>query len=116
MTRQFGLLVCLLGAGLTLSGCEAVKSMGRSVESGFESIEWPSFDGAGEQAPVAQSQGSDAGQSLVANLPENCPQLKVMRDISRISQFSNPKAPKAEEMIASAKLSGIDATCSVAPN
>jgi len=57
-----------------------------------------------------------AGESIVADLPDNCPQIKVLDELSRITQFTNQKSPKNDEKIASARFTTLDATCSVAPN
>ncbi|MDY0030054.1 MAG: hypothetical protein RBR86_08960 [Pseudobdellovibrionaceae bacterium] len=113
MKRHLGtVLVASLLGGLSLSGCEAVESIGKSIES----MSWgPSKDQQQRGATAATSIKS-AGVPMVAELPANCPQIKVLDDLATISQFSNSKTPKAEEMIASASFASLDATCSVAPN
>lgn len=108
--RHFGLTICLLGMGLGLSGCELVQSMGQSIQS----FQWNSSQE--QKAGAAASVAGTAGGAIMADLPSNCPELKVLGDLSSITQFAVPAAPKPEQMIATAKVSSVDATCSVAPN
>ncbi|OIN86680.1 MAG: hypothetical protein AUJ12_05220 [Alphaproteobacteria bacterium CG1_02_46_17] len=108
MNRHFGVLSLLTVLSLGLSGCQAVESLGQSINS----IKWPvSTEGTDSTSKTVSS-----GQTQVADLPTNCPQLKILGEISEISQFANPKAPKLEELVSSAKFTTIDASCSVAPN
>ncbi len=109
MNRHFGVLLLLTALPFVLSGCQAMQSIGQSLES----INWPA-QSSGTADATAKSVSS--GQTQVADLPANCPQLKILGELSGISQFSNPKTPKMDELISSAKFSALDATCSVAPN
>ena len=112
MKRHLGaVLVASLLGGISLSGCEAVESIGKSIESMNWGPKAAQQQNAAEQTPMKAG-----GVPMVAELPANCPQIKVLDDLASITQFLNPKSPKSEEMIAAASFASLDATCSVAPS
>ncbi|HPQ50633.1 MAG TPA: hypothetical protein PLE43_04570 [Alphaproteobacteria bacterium] len=112
MNRNIGVLIFLSVLGVGLSGCEAVQSIGQSIES----INWPKANTANTAESAQQPSMTVNGQTQVVKLPDNCPQLKVLGELSEITQFSTPKKPIADELIAAAKFSTLDATCQVSPN
>ena len=94
MKRHLGaiLALCLLGS-MSLPGCQAVESLGKS----FDNLSW----GKGQSSGTETKAMAAAGESIVADLPDNCPQIKVLDELSRITQFTNQKSPKNDEKIAS---------------
>jgi predicted small secreted protein len=106
MMRLFTLFVSVLSA-LSLSGCETMSKMGEN----FKSIEMPDL-GLGQSTLASGT----AQNGLVASSGADCPQVKGLTDLSSISQFSNPKSPSADKLVATSKLEAIGASCQVAGN
>lgn len=110
MRRSSTYLFTLLLLSGALSGCEAVQSLGDKIKS----IDLGSGSAKTANAPEAALAAEP--KTLAAELPEKCPQLKILGDLSQITQFANPKSPLDGTMIAKATFSGIDASCQVTPN
>lgn len=104
-------LVCFYGVlVLSLAGCEAVKTVGDSIESSFESVKIPDISLSKDNSTVRASDGSlIAGQG-------DCPTIKGLNDLISISQFSDPDLPVPEQLISVTKLDKMSATCGVAAN
>lgn len=104
--KLFPLFVSVV-AVLTLSGCETVTKIGEEIKN----VQMPDL-GLGQ--PTAMATAKDGG--LVASAGADCPQVKALKDLSSISQFSTPQAPSADKLIASSKLENITAACQISGN
>lgn len=111
MARSSAYLFALLLLSGSLSGCETFQSLGDKIKS----IDL-SPSAAKSEAPAGTSSAAPETKTLAAELPEKCPQLKILGDLSQITQFANPKSPLDGTIIAKATFSGIDASCQVTPN
>lgn len=98
---------------LGLAGCESLSSVGESVRS----FKFPSFSSDNqvtEQKASYVASGAPELPSLLAATKSSCPTVKVVGDISAISQFTLPKKPEPNSLIAEAKLDNVTANCNVA--
>lgn len=89
---------------LGLTGCEAVESIGQSIQN----IQMPTI--SSPSTPATQANG------LVAAAGAECPQVKALPDLASITQFSDPANPQADKMIASTSIDNVGASCQVSPN
>lgn len=113
MIRSSGGVVVALAvfSAFMLSGCESVRSVSDRIED--------SLMGLGSSKPVKKEAVPAAGTPLrgaEVKLPDHCPRLRGIDELASITQFSTPSKPAQQDMVASATLSGLDATCQVAPN
>lgn len=99
---------------LALAGCETMDNIGKSVQN----IRMPSFGSAKSASMAGQSQDAIANgaNGMVAAVGVDCPQVKALTDLSSISQFANPEAPSAAQMIATTVIDNIGASCQVSQN
>ncbi|MFA7275305.1 MAG: hypothetical protein WC043_00720 [Pseudobdellovibrionaceae bacterium] len=100
-------LFLVLGFVATLSACKSVDDLQASLgDVGL-------FDSSSGVSSGGREAESKTG--MVAQLPSECPVVRVQGDLSQIHQFetSDPANPKA--LIASARIDGVSAQCSIAP-
>ena len=112
MARSSAYLFALFLLSGALSGCETFQSLGDKIKS----IDFGTSSPKSEAAAATTGIAAPETKTLAADLPEKCPQLKILGDLSQITQFANPKSPLDGTMIAKATFSGIDASCQVTPN
>jgi predicted small secreted protein len=92
--------LALIAISLTLSGCETMNSIGKSLSA----IQMPKISAA---STVPKE------PSLVASADVSCPKAMGMPELSSISQFSDTKTMSPSKLIASAKLENVDAKCQI---
>jgi hypothetical protein len=109
---KFFLTLFLLPMTLMVSGCDTLNQMGSSVGNSLKSISLPSLTESKKDNVEAEK--NDGG--LLEAKAENCPQVKVLSDLSSIYQFKNPAAPVQSELVASTTVDTLRASCTAAPN
>jgi hypothetical protein len=113
---RFALLLAAPLLTLTLSGCEGVSSLGESLSQ----IKLPSLSSSTKpeetsEPPAGATTKSSLAPILAATGPE-CPQVKVLGDISRLAQYENPDKPSPADLVTETFLNNIAASCKIGPS
>lgn len=104
-------LICLYVAMiLPLTGCEAVNTVGHSIENSFKSVKMPDIG-----LSKADTSSPAADGSLIAGQGD-CPTIKGLGDLITLSQFSDPTLPTADKLVSVTKLDNMKAICTISPN
>jgi hypothetical protein len=113
---RFGLLLAAPLLTLTLSGCEGVSSLGESLSQ----IKLPSLSSSTKpeetQEPPAGATTKSSLAPILAEAGPECPQVKVLGDVSRLAQYANPDKPSPADLITETFLNNITASCKIGSN
>lgn len=112
---RLGLLLVAPVFALSLSGCEGVSSLGESLSH----VKLPSLSSSSatsEDARKTSETKPSALSPLVATTGPECPQVKVLGDISRLAQYETPENPVPDQLVTETLLKTISAACKIGPN
>lgn len=110
MKSVWSVALCIL-MGMSLTGCDTLGRMGKSMEKSVSSLKMPKIGG---ETPAISTVAPDG--SLISVGGEGCPQIRALPDLAAITQFSTPKAPVPDKMISTTKLDKIESHCTLAAN
>lgn len=111
---RFGLLLAAPFLTLSLSGCEGVSSLGESLSQ----IKLPSLSSSTQPEPAQEtsSTGKSTLSPILATTGPECPQVKVLGDVSRLAQYENPEKPLPDQLVTETFLNNISAGCKIGPS
>ncbi len=110
---RFGLLLTVPFLTLTLSGCESVSSLGESLSQ----IKLPSLSSSTKSEDTKESPAEATTKSslvpILAKTGPECPQVKVLGDVSRLAQYTNPDKSSPADLVTETFLNNITANCKI---
>jgi len=103
-------LISMVCASMALSGCE---TMGK-IENSLNSINLPKLSSITNA--VSPSQDKEKSNDYVSSGGEGCPQVKGLKDLSRITIFPDYSQTPPTQMVSSTMLEKINSSCLVSQN